>query len=88
MSGTRRITLAVDFVGHFGGDLIWGVVDGKSHSAARKAAQEWLLPDGDDTAERKAASLGTVTIDWPVGAALPDGDNAAALALARAALGR
>lgn len=89
---TRPVTVAIDTAcNHAGVPLIWGVAEGDDDHAAGAAiedAVQWLA--GGDTVRqshrRDAMALDVVMIQWAVGEAIPDGQNARAIALAQAAL--
>lgn len=86
---TRTITVAVDASErHAGQALIWGVVEGDDSDAVVADAATWLAEGETPTAKhrREAEALDVVTIQWPAGEKLPDGDNRRAIALALAAL--
>lgn len=86
---TRTITVAIDTAcAHAGVPLIWGVVEGDDTDACEADAAQWLA-EGDEVRashRRAAADLDYVTIQWPAGEAIPDGQNERAIALAQAAL--
>ncbi len=89
---TRPVTVAVDTAcNHAGEVLIWGVVEGDDDHAAGAAiedAVQWLA-EGDTVRQshrRDAMALDVVTIQWPAGEAIPDGQNRRAIALALAAV--
>lgn len=73
---------------HAGVPLIWGVVEGDDSDAVVADAATWLAEGETPTARhrREAEALDVVTIAWPVGERLPDGDNRRAIALALEAL--
>ena len=89
---TRPVTVAIDTAcKHAGVPLIWGVAEGDDDHAADAAiedAVQWLA--GGDTVRqshrRDAMALDVVTIQWPMGEAIPDGQNQRAIALALAAV--
>jgi hypothetical protein len=86
---TRPVTVAIDTAcKHAGAALIWGVAEGDDADVAIADAAQWLA-EGDEVRashRREAAALDVVTIQWPAGEAIPDGQNARAIALAQAAL--
>ena len=89
IAATRPVTVAIDTAcKHAGEPLIWGVAEGDDSAAAIADAAQWLA-EGDEVRashRRDAAALDVVTIQWPVGEAIPDGQNQRAIALAQAAL--
>lgn len=86
---TRPVTVAIDTACRHGGEpLIWGVAEGDDHDAAVSDAAQWLA-EGDACEarhRRAAAELDVVTIQWPAGEKLPDGQDRRAIALALKAL--
>jgi len=84
----RTITVAIDSDCALGGEpLIWGAAEGDDTDAAVANAREWIAEGGElspASVQRRAEGLDVVTIQWT--GKLPDGDNAAAIALALAAL--
>ena len=89
---TRPVTVAIDTESkHAGEPLIWGVAEGDDDHAAGAAiedAVQWLA-EGDTVRQshrRDAMALDVVTIQWPAGEAIPDGQNPSAIALALAAV--
>ncbi len=91
MITTRRITVAIDSDCRLGNTpLIWGAAEGDDMLAAdgcRVDAEE-CIGEGDELSaaavRRRVEALDVVSIEWA--GSLPNGDNAAALALALAAL--
>jgi hypothetical protein len=85
---TRTITVAIDSDCRLGSTpLIWGAVEGDDSDAAVANAREWIAEGGELSpaqVQRRAEGLDVVTIQWE--GALPNGDNAKAIALALAAL--
>ena len=88
---TRTITVAIDSDCALGSmPLIWGAAEGDDMLAAdgcRVDAEECIGEGGDlspASVRRRVEGLDVVTIQWE--GALPDGNNAAAIALALAAL--
>ena len=85
----RAITVAIDSDCRLGSmPLIWGAVEGDDSDAAVANAREWIGEGGELSAaevRRRAENLDVVTIQWA--GKLPDGDNAAAIALALAGAG-
>lgn len=91
MITTRRITVAIDSDCRLGSTpLIWGAAEGDDMLAAdgcRVDAEECIGEGGELSAaavRRRVEALDVVSIEWT--GKLPNGDNAAALALALAAL--
>ena len=86
---TRTITVAIDSDCALGGEpLIWGAAEGDDTDAAVTNARECIAEGGElspASVQRRAEGLDVVTIQWT--GKLPDGDNAAAIALALAAAG-
>ena len=86
---TRTVAIAIDTAcKHAGEVLIWGVAEGDDTDAAVADAAQWLAAGDEVRAShrREAAALDVVTIQWPAGEAIPDGQNRRAIALALAAV--
>ena len=84
----RTVTVAIDTACKHGGEpLIWGVAEGDDTDACEADAIVWLSGGDEATAKirRAAKALDYVTIQWPAGEAIPDGQNQRAIALALAA---
>ncbi len=85
---TRTITVAIDSACALGSmPLIWGAAEGDDTDAAVANARECIAEGGElspASVRRRAEGLDVVIIEWT--GKLPDGDNAAAIALALAAL--
>lgn len=86
---TRTITVAIDTAcRHAGVALIWGVAEGDDTEAAVADAATYLA-EGEavrTSHRREAEALDVVTIQWPVGERLPDGQDRTAIRLAKEAL--
>lgn len=84
----RTITVAIDSDCRLGSTpLIWGAAEGDDTDAALANARECIAEGGElspASVKRRAEGLDVVSIEWA--GALPNGDNAAAIALALAAL--
>lgn len=86
---SRTITVAIDTAcRHAGVALIWGVAEGDDTEAAVADAATYLA-EGEavrTSHRREAEALDIVTIQWPAGKALPDGQDPTAIRLAQEAL--